>query len=238
MGELNLLDQYPKARRDISSRKRGQAANRAAAKRYGREYFDGSREQGYGGYRYDGRWQPIARRVIKNYGLKRGDRVLDIGCAKGYLVKDLCDACPGLEVIGVDVSAYALDHGHPDTKGKLLRASADALPFADGSFDAVLCINVIHNLDLDRCKNAIREIERLGCGKTYIQVDTYRNEAERELFLDWVLTAVTFGTLDFWRNMFVSAGYTGDYYWTVIENDPKWAVTDEVNQPNRQKENG
>ena len=233
MGELNLLDHYPKARRDIARRKQGQAANREIAKQYGREYFDGTREQGYGGYRYDGRWQPIAHRIIEHYGLKRGNRVLDIGCAKGYLVKDLADACPGLEAYGLDISQYALEHAHADVGARLLRGTADALPFPDRSFDAVVCINVIHNLDRKHCRAAIAEIERLAPGKSYIQVDAYRDETERDLFLDWVLTAVTYGTLDFWRELFVQAKYSGDYYWTIIEHDPEWIVSDKANSANR-----
>jgi len=225
MAEINLLNQYPKARRNITERKKGQEENRAAALRFGREYFDGTREQGYGGYSYDGRWQPIAQEIIRHYGLKPGDRVLDIGCAKGYLVKDLTEACPGLEVLGMDISEYALEHAPEETKSQLILGTADELPYEDNSFDAVLCINVLHNLERDRCIKAIQEIERIAPGRSYIQVDAYRNESERDLFLDWVLTAVTFGNLDFWREMFTKAGYTGDYFWTIIESDPDWVVT-------------
>ncbi|HEY9081035.1 class I SAM-dependent methyltransferase [Magnetovibrio sp.] len=225
MAEINLLNQYPKARRNLVERKKSQEENRAAALRFGREYFDGTREQGYGGYTYDGRWQPIAKEIISHYNLKPGDRVLDIGCAKGYLVKDLTEACPGLEVIGMDISQYALDHAPEETKAQLMLGTADELPFEDDSFDAVLCINVLHNLERDRCIKAIQEIERVAPGRSYIQVDAYRNDSERDLFLDWVLTAVTFGNLDFWREMFAEAGYTGDYYWTIIEADPDWVVT-------------
>jgi ubiquinone/menaquinone biosynthesis C-methylase UbiE len=224
MAEINILELYPKARRDLAARKAGQAANRAAAKRFGYEYFDGTREQGYGGYRYDGRWVPIARRIVEHFRLQPGDRVLDIGCAKGFLVKDLTDVCPGLEVFGLDISDYALRNAHPDVHGRLVRGTADALPFADRQFAAVLAINVIHNLDHTRCLKAIREIERIAPGRGYIQVDAYRGETELDLFLDWVLTAETYGPPQFWRDMFAKAGYTGDYYWTIIEADPEWTI--------------
>ena len=219
MGEVNILDLYPKACRDLAARKAGQAANRVVAKRFGFEYFDGTREQGYGGYRYDGRWVPIARRIVDHFGLRPGDQVLDVGCAKGYLVKDLMDVCPGLEAFGLDISGYALEHGHADVQGRLVRGTVDALPFADRQFAAVLAINVIHNLDRNRCLRAIREIERVAPGRGYIQVDAYRNETELGLFLDWVLTAETYGPPQFWRDMFAEAGYRGDYYWTIIEAD-------------------
>ncbi len=224
MGEFNLLRQIPKVRRDISGRKKGQAKNREIAKQYGFEYFDGTREQGYGGYNYDGRWIAIAEDIVARYDLKSGDRFLDVGCAKGFLVKDLIDVCPGLDVWGLDISDYGIRHCHPDVAGRLVRGSADRLPFVDGFFKAATCINVIHNLDRDSSIRAIGEMERVAPGNTYIQVDAYRDEKEREIFLDWVLTAVTYGTLDFWRDLFVKAGYTGDYFWTIIEADPKWTV--------------
>ena len=229
MGELNLLDLYPNARRDIGSRKAEQAQNRRLARRFGREYFDGSREQGYGGYRYDGRWVPIARRIVEHYGLRPGDRVLDIGCAKGYLVKDLLDVCPGLEVYGIDISSYAIANCHPGVTNKLVLGSVEHLPFPDEFFQAVLCINVIHNLHRDACLAAIREIERVAPGRGYIQVDSYTCEAERDIFLDWVLTAETYGPPKFWREIFFDVGYSGDYYWTIIEADPEWTIRDGSN---------
>lgn len=222
MAEVNLLRHYPRAKRRMPKPRAGDPANRAAALKFGAEYFDGTREQGYGGYYYDGRWVPIARDIVAHFGLRPGDRVLDVGCAKGFLVKDLMAVCPGLSAYGLDVSEYALCHSETEAAGRLLRGTADRLPFADGSFDAVLCINVIHNLERKRCVAALREIERLAPGRGYLQVDAYRTEAERELFLGWVLTAVTFLRPEEWLALFGEAGYTGDHYWTILETDPEW----------------
>ena len=61
MPEVNLLARYPRAKRNIAARIEHKEENRGIAMQFGREYFDGTREQGYGGYRYDGRWIPIAR---------------------------------------------------------------------------------------------------------------------------------------------------------------------------------
>ena len=217
MAEVNLLKTYPKAVRDIAQRLQGKEANRALALQFGFEYFDGPREQGYGGYYYDGRWVPIARTFVEHFGLKPGDRVLDVGCAKGFLVKDLCDVCPGLEVYGLDISQYALTHAHPDAAGRMVRGSCDSLPFGDRAFDAVICINTIHNIEPGRCAAAIRELQRVSKGKGFIQVDAYRSAAERQLFEDWMLTAKTYYMPEAWEALFHSSGYTGDYYWTVLE---------------------
>jgi SAM-dependent methyltransferase len=224
MAEINLLAKYPRAKRNLVARKQGQAENRMIARQFGREYFDGTREQGYGGYRYDGRWLPIAFDIAAHFKLKPGDRVLDIGCAKGFLMRDLMQAVPGLEVWGLEISQYAIENCHPDARGRMARGTAQHLPFPSDSFAAALCINVIHNLQYEACVEAVREIERVAPGRGYIQVDAYRNDDERDVFLDWVLTADTFGKPDMWHDLFRHAGYSGDYYWTILDVDPAWTV--------------
>ena len=222
MAEINLLSHYPRTKRKMGKPRSLDPANREAALKFGAEYFDGTREQGYGGYHYDGRWVPIARDIAEHFRLKPGDRVLDVGCARGFLAKDLMAVCPGLQVYGLDISEYALRHCEAEVTGRVVRGTADRLPFADGCFQAVLCINVIHNLNRERCLAALREIERLAPRRGYVQVDAYHTEAEREIFLGWVLTAVTFLKPEDWRALFAEAGYKGDYYWTILEADPEW----------------
>jgi SAM-dependent methyltransferase len=222
--EVNLLARYPKARRNVKARLGDKEENRRIALRFGREYFDGTREQGYGGYRYDGRWLPIAEDIVRHFGLKAGDRVLDVGCGKGFLVKDLMKTCPGLEAFGIDISRYAVANGEPEVAGRLQVGDAMRLPFPDESFQAVISINTVHNLERAGCIRALGEMQRLAPGRGYVQVDAYRNPAERQIFEDWMLTAKTYGTPDDWREILREAGYTGDYFWTILELDPEWSV--------------
>jgi len=218
VAEINLLRRYPKSKRNVTKRSEAQsAANIALSRQYGREYFDGARDTGYGGYRYDGRWVPIAEDIVEHFKLKPGMRVLDVGAAKGFLVKDLLKVCPGLEVFGLDVSAYALLSCEPEVVGRLHLGDCRKLPFPDRSFDAVLAINTIHNLERADCIQALHEIQRVSKGGAYVQVDSYRSDAERELFLSWVLTAKTHYDPAGWQQLFRDAGYTGDFYWTIIE---------------------
>lgn len=224
MAEVNLLARYPKSKRNVKARVGNKEENRALAMKFGREYFDGTREQGYGGFRYDGRWVPIAEDIVRHFGLKAGDRVLDIGCAKGFLVKDLMKVCPGLEVFGIDVSEYAVLNCEPEVVGRLHVGDARKLPFPDNSFKVALSINVIHNFDRDGCIQALREMQRVAPGGGYVQVDAYRNPEEEQIFLDWVLTAKTHGTPQFWVELLKEAGYSGDYSWTILEVDPEWIV--------------
>lgn len=218
MAEVNLLAKLPNTKRNIEKRKQAQTAeNIAVAKEFGRQYFDGSRDVGYGGYRYDGRWIPVAEDIVRHFGLKAGDRVLDVGCAKGFLVKDLMKVCPGLQVFGLDISEYALKHCEPEVVGRLHLGSADRLPFPDGSFSAVLSINTIHNFDRAGAIRALKEVERLAPGRGFVQVDSYRTPEQRELFMSWVLTARFHDYPEVWIDLFQEAGYTGDWYWTILE---------------------
>lgn len=216
MSEINLLAKYPKSNRNIKARTVNKEENRTIAMQFGMEYFDGPREQGYGGFKYDGRWIPIAEDIVNHYKLKSGSRVLDIGCAKGFLVKDLLKVCPGLEVYGLDISKYAVLNCEKEVIGRLHIGDAVSLPFPDNSFDLALSINTIHNLDRQGCIKALNEMSRIAPKGGYVQVDAYRNSDEEAIFLDWVLTAKTHGTPNFWKEILDEAKYSGDYYWTFL----------------------
>ncbi|GLS22708.1 methyltransferase [Labrys miyagiensis] len=218
MAEINLLRSLPRTKRNITQRGEAKTPDViAAAREYGELYFDGPRTYGYGGYRYDGRWVPVARDIIDHFDLKPGMRVLDVGCAKGFLVKDLMLACPGLEAFGLDISHYALTHCEKEVVGRLHLGSGDALPFPDDSFDCVISINTIHNFDRAGAERALREIQRLSGGRAFVQVDSYHTPEQKDLFESWVLTARFHDYPAGWIELFAEAGYTGDYFWTVVE---------------------
>jgi ubiquinone/menaquinone biosynthesis C-methylase UbiE len=96
-------------------------------------------------------------------------------------------------------------------------ASAEKLPYPDKSFDLVVSINSIHNLPLERLKIALREIQRVCRGDSYITIDAWRNETERENLFKWVLTAETMMHVDDWKKLFNKVGYTGDYWWFIAD---------------------
>jgi len=216
--EIDLLRALPKTKRNIQARLSAKDSSVVEiSKQFGEMYFDGPRDYGYGGYSYDGRWVPVARDMVDHFDLKPGDRVLDVGCAKGYLMKDLLEALPGLEVFGVDVSEYALMHCHTDVIGRIHLGSAEQLPFPDGAFKAVYSLDTIHNLPRERAKTALREIQRLSGGNAFVRVDSYRTREQKAIFESWVLTADFHDYPSGWKALFDEAGYTGDYGWTIIE---------------------
>lgn len=216
MAEVELLKSLPKGKRNIQARETAKSDEHIRISReYGQMYFDGPREYGYGGYRYDGRWKPVAKDIIEHFGLRKGDRVLDIGCAKGFLVKDLMEL--GIDAYGIDISEYALKNCEPEVVGRLHLGSAENLPFPDSSFKAALSINTIHNLTRDKCIGALQEMRRLAGNSCFVQVDSYYTPEQKEIFESWVLTAQYYGYPDEWKQVFHEAGYEGDYFWTIIQ---------------------
>ena len=218
MAELNLLSALPRSKRNIQARATAKTEEMIRiAREYGEIYFDGPREYGYGGYRYDGRWKPVALDMVRHFDLKPGDRFLDVGAAKGFLVKDLIGALPGLEAFGLDVSRYALMKCEPEVVGRLHLGTATELPFPDNSFEAAISHNTVHNFSRPDAIQAVRELQRVSGGRAFIQVDSYRTPEQKALFEDWVLTAKFHDYPEAWVTLFEEAGYTGDWYWTIVE---------------------
>jgi SAM-dependent methyltransferase len=216
MAEINLLDRLPQTKRNPQARAAAKTAEDIAiAKRFDRDFFDGERRHGYGGYRYDGRWLPVARRFVEHYNLPPDARILDVGCAKGFLMYDFTQVLPGCTVRGIDVSAYARDHAHAGMEKFIDIGSADALPYPDKSFDLVVSINSIHNLPFARCMKALQEMERVSRGGKFISVDAWRTEEEHRALLDWILTAETYMSVEDWHLRFAEYGYTGDAWWFI-----------------------
>jgi ubiquinone/menaquinone biosynthesis C-methylase UbiE len=188
------------------------AKNAEVAGRFAQEYWDGDRRYGYGGYRYDGRWAPFARKLADRYGLRAGARVLDVGCGKAFLLYELQQAVPGLEVAGLDISAYALAHAKEEIRPYLTLGDASRLPYSDGSFDLVISLATLHNLPLPELWSAIAEIERVGTGEAkYLMVESYRNEREKVNLLYWQLTCKSFYSVTDWEWLYGRIGYHGDY---------------------------
>lgn len=186
------------------------------ARQWGKDYWDGDRKVGYGGMRYDGRWRAVADLLVKHYALKRGSKVLDVGCGKAFLLYDLTQAMPGLEVRGLDISEYGIANAKEDVRLFLQTGHANSLPFADKSFDLVISLNTFHNLQCFDLGRALREMERVGKNK-YLVVESYRNEDEKANLLYWQLTCESFYRPEAWEWWFKHTGYTGDHSFIYFE---------------------
>jgi len=213
--EIDLMRNYPKTARDPKARGASKTeADRALAREFGEAFFDGDRSHGYGGFRYNARfWGPVVPDFQAHFGLKAGSKILDVGCAKGFMLHDMQRLIPNLQVYGVDISDYAIKHAKEEVRTHCQVANVTDLPFDNDSMDVVFSITTVHNLEGVELVKALQEIERVARCGSFITVDAYRNDEEREAMLAWNLTAKTILHVDEWKELFKDVGYTGDYYW-------------------------
>jgi SAM-dependent methyltransferase len=218
--QLDFLEQYQsKTKRNYVERVTSfdKAECAAKAKEWGFDYWDGDRQYGYGGMKYDGRWLSVANDIAAHYGLKAGDKILDIGCGKAFLLFEFTNAVAGVEIAGFDISQYGIDNAKEETRPFLTQGNCTKLPYPDHYFDFVYSINTFHNLKIDELKLAVKEMERVGKDKKWLCVESYRNEAEKANLLYWQLTCESFFRPEGWAFLYKEWGYTGDYGFIYFE---------------------
>ena len=207
---------YPKPRNRMSNRSMITEEQRSISRRFAFDFFDGDRSHGYGGFSYHPRfWSETVRLFADFYGLASDAAILDVGCAKGFMLRDFVEMMPCITIAGIDISGYAIENADPAVRSRLIQGNAKDLPYRDGTFDLVISINTIHNLHRVDVIKALREIERVGRGKSFVMVDGWRTERERLDLQNWVLTAQTVLHADDWRKLFKESEFKGDYaFWT------------------------
>ena len=215
--EVNLMKNYPYSKRDISGRLASKTnEDKRIARQFGKEFFDGSRSHGYGGFSYNSRfWEPVVPTFQKHWQLSNNDSVLDVGCAKGFMIYDMQRMISGLEVFGIDISQYAIDNAKEEVRNYCKVANATNLPFEDKSVDVSISITTLHNLEEKELVKALLEIERVSKRGSFITLDAYRNNEEKDRMEAWKLKTKTVMHVDSWAELFKDVGFTGDYYWFI-----------------------
>ena len=188
------------------------------AKQYEKDYWDGSRRYGYGGYKYmSGRWKPVAEKLIDSYNLNDDSKVLDVGCGKAFLLYEMKLLLPDLKVAGFDISRHGLTDAKEEIKDSLfIHRAEDAYPYEDNSFDLVMSLGCFHNLRIFELKTALAELQRVG-KHGYVMLESYRNELEQFNLQCWALTCESFFDSEEWCWIYDHFGYTGDYEFIYFE---------------------
>ena len=188
------------------------------AKKYGKNYWDGKRRFGYGGYKYiPNRLTKIAKRIIKKFNLTNKSKILDVGCGKGYLLYEIKKIIPYAKIIGIDSSSYAIKNAKKEIKKNIFLCKAEQkYPFKRKYFDLALSFGCFHNLEINNLKKALNEIQRVS-KNTYIMVESYRNENELFNLQCWALTCESFFSKKEWEWLFKEFGYYRNYEFIYFE---------------------
>lgn len=213
-----LTENHTSTQRDYKSRAgENKFINSEIAKKFGKDFWDGDRKFGYGGYKDDGRWKKIADQFLRQFDLAPNSSLLDIGCGKGFFLNAVKNLRPDIQVQGCEISEYAIIHAPETVKEFIGKGNAANLPYENKSFDLVLSINTLHNLLLPDLFSALANIERVSRKHSYICVESYRNEKEKWNLMRWQLTCECFFTPEEWVWIFNKAGYHGEYEFIFFE---------------------
>ena len=216
--EIDLLAYYPRGGGRAAERPVITDEDKRISKQFGRDYFDGDRRHGYGGFSYHPRfWTNTVRHIRDVYQLREDAAILDVGCAKGFMLYDFMLLMPGARLAGIDISGYAIENALQPVKPLVQIGDAKALPYATKSFDLVLAINTIHNLPYEECKQSLREIQRVSRQHAFVMVDAFCTEQQRQAMSRWVLTAETMLSTEDWLKLCADSGYAGDFAWWTVE---------------------
>ena len=219
MREFDELQGYPapKNKRGVSSDSRT-IDNRIIASYRDKEFYDGSRDNGYGGMINDGRWLPIAKNMIQWYGLNEDSSVLQIGSDKGFLLEAFKSHLSKIDVFGVEISDYAINLTSSQIRENIIKSPFTHIPFEDNKFDLVIAIGPVYSLNLSDAIQCLKEIQRVGKGKSFITLGSYVNEEDRSLFVQWTLLGATILSKKEWINVLKHVKYEGDYKFNTAES--------------------
>ncbi len=188
--------------------------NRYIAWKLDKDYYDGERINGYGGFKYDARWKSLLPDLINKYKLTKKSKVLEIGCKKGFLLQDLDLLIPGIKLYGIENHEYPISKIKKKIKKNVFyRDYYNLNNFKTNQFDLIIAFNSIYMQNLGDVIKTLEQIKRIS-KKSYISIASYSKKKDRDKFLDWTLLGTTILKKQEWEELFNLIGYKGDYYFS------------------------
>ena len=218
MKEIDQLSNYPVLKKRYVSKNSRTIKNRITASYRDKNFYDGKRNDGYGGFKYDGRWKVIAKKFFDIYRLKSNAKILQIGSDKGFLLQDIKEIYPKSKVRGIEVSDYAIKHTNKKIKKFIQKGLFYKLPFKKNEFDFVIAIGPVYSLNLADAIKCLKEIDRVGKGKSFITLGAYDHEKDLKLFRYWTLLGSTILSKKEWIEVLKHTKYKGDYKFNTAKS--------------------
>ena len=218
MREFDLLNNYPVIKKRYVSKNSRTIKNRIVASYRGKKFYDGKREDGYGGFKYDSRWKAVAKKIFDVYRLKDNAKILQIGCDKGFLLQDIKEIFPKAKVRGIEVSDYAIQSADKKIKKFIKKGLFYDLPFKKNEFDFVIAIGPVYSLNLANAIKCLKEIKRVGKDKSFITLGSYESERDFRLFRYWTVLGSTILKKKEWIEVLKHTKYNGDYKFNTAKS--------------------
>ena len=181
------------------------------------EYYDGDRNNGYGGFNYDGRWLKLLPRIIKKFKLNNNSKILDLGCKKGFIMKDFKILLPKAKIYGIEDHKYPIENAEIEIKKNITFSKYYNIPFKDKYFDFVIGFSSIYKYNFADVVKTLNEINRVA-KKSFITVGSYSNNKEKEVFDKWTLLGTTVLHKKEWQELFRLVKFKGSYYFTTSKS--------------------
>ena len=213
MRKMNLLSSQPnpKIKRYVND-KLITIKSRIIASYRGKEFYDGKRNNGMGGFYYDGRWKNIANIICKKYKLDNNSSVLQLGAQKGFLLHDIKNKFPKIKIVGLDYSNYAINKAMKNVRNNIKKVEGYSnLNFKKNSFDFVIALGVVYAYDLTGVIAVLKEIQRVSKRNSYITLGSYETQKEYLQLLQWMKIGTTVLKEKEWREVLKHVKYSGDY---------------------------
>ena len=191
--------------------------NKLIAWREDKDYYDGDRNNGYGGFNYDARWIKLLPRIIKKFKLDNNSKILDLGCKKGFIMKDFKILLPKARVYGIEDHKYPIDNAEKEIKKNIIHCKYYDIPFKDKYFDFVIGFSSIYKYNFADDVKTLREINRVS-KKSFITVGSYSNDKEKKIFYKWTLLGTTILHKKEWLELFKRVKFKGSYYFTTAKS--------------------
>ena len=222
MSKNGILENYSKLEkktRYVSSNFRNKIEHKIIAGLKGKDFYDGNRNYGYGGYKYDGRWVKTAEILIKRYNIKDKSSFLHINCDKGYLIYEMKKLLPNLKVKGLERSRYAISKSKKEVKRYIKFGQGPFLKFKNNEFDFIYAAGYIYEFSLYQSIQALKELMRISKNnKCFITLGAFKNKNDYDLFKQWSLLGSTILSTKDWIKVMKFANYRGDYEFATAQS--------------------
>ena len=212
MREFNLLGEYPSPEkpRYVGSNLRT-INHRIVATYRDKNFFDGDRNFGYGGFKYDGRWKQVARNCVELFDLKLESNILHINCDFGFLLHDIKEINNTYNCFGTEMSRYAIDNSMKSIKDSITYTRPVDIDFKENFFNLTIALGVVYMLTLSDAINLLKKITYITKkNNSFITLATYSNDEDTELFNNWTLGGNLCLKREEWQVVFDEANYKGN----------------------------